>query len=104
MDWNKCKVKLKQNLKLSKIDTRIAVKKSDKKEFKDNIENDIVKISDLQNKLYAENRQSLLIILLGMDTAGKDSTIKHILRGVNPQGVLVHSFKHRSTLEMEHDY
>ena len=97
-------VKPKQNLKLSKIDTHVDVKKSDRKEFKDNLENDIVRISDLQNKLYAENRRSLLIILQGMDSAGKDSTIKHIMRGVNPQGVLVHSFKHPSTLEMEHDY
>lgn len=104
MDWKKCQVKPEQNLKLSKIDARVDVNKSDKKEFKDNLENDIVKISDLQNKLYAENRQSLLIILQGMDSAGKDSTIKHIMRGVNPQGVLVHSFKHPTTLEMEHDY
>ena len=39
-----------------------------------------------------------------MDSAEKDSTIKHIIRGVNPQGVIIHSFKHPSTLEMEHNY
>ncbi|MES2520709.1 MAG: PPK2 family polyphosphate kinase [Bacteroidota bacterium] len=104
MDWNKCQIKPTKNLKLSKIDTRSDVKKSDKKELKNHLKSDIAKISNLQNKLYAENRQSLLIILQGMDSAGKDGTIKHIMRGVNPQGVLVHSFKHPSTLEMEHDY
>jgi PPK2 family polyphosphate:nucleotide phosphotransferase len=70
----------------------------------ENLENDIAAISKLQNKLYAENNQSLLIILQGMDSAGKDSTIKNIMKGVNPQGVLVTSFKHPSTQELEHDY
>jgi PPK2 family polyphosphate:nucleotide phosphotransferase len=104
MDWKKCHVRPKKNIKLAKIDTCFGVKKSDKKALKTNLESDILKISNLQNKLYAENRQSLLIILQGMDSAGKDGTIKHIMRGVNPQGVLVHSFKHPSTIEMEHDY
>jgi len=62
------------------------------------------RISQFQNKLYAENRQSLLIILQGMDGSGKDSTIRHIMSGVNPQGVQVHSFKHPSDLELSHDY
>jgi len=57
-----------------------------------------------QNKLYAENRQSLLIILQGMDASGKDSVIKHIMNGVNPQGVQVNSFKHPTDLELSHDY
>ena len=65
---------------------------------------DMKEISRLQNILYAENNQSLLIILQGMDSSGKDGTIKHILRGVNPQGVKVVSFKHPSTQELEHDY
>ena len=104
MDWDKCQVKPKKKFNLSKIKTDSGVKKVNKKSLKANLERDILKISNLQNKLYAENRQSLLIILQGMDSAGKDGTIKHIMRGVNPQGVDVHSFKHPSTLEMEHDY
>jgi PPK2 family polyphosphate:nucleotide phosphotransferase len=104
MDWDKCQVKPKKKFNLSKINTDSGVKKVNKKSLKANLERDILKISNLQNKLYAENRQSLLIILQGMDSAGKDGTIKHIMRGVNPQGVLVHSFKHPSTVEMEHDY
>lgn len=104
MNWNKCKVKPNRDFQLSKIDTEFQIKQSDKKELKVELSNDIQEIAKLQNKLYAESRQSLLIILQGMDSAGKDGTIKHIMSGVNPQGVLVHSFKHPSALELEHDY
>lgn len=62
------------------------------------------KIARFQTKLYAENRQALLIIFQGMDGSGKDSCIKHIMSGVNPQGVVVTSFKHPSALELSHDY
>lgn len=61
-------------------------------------------MSDLQETLYADNRHSLLIILQAMDTAGKDGAIKHIMRGINPQGVTVTSFKHPSTEELDHDF
>ena len=61
-------------------------------------------MSDLQETLYADNRHSLLIILQAMDTAGKDGAIKHIMRGINPQGVNVTSFKHPSTEELDHDF
>ncbi|HXB42141.1 MAG TPA: PPK2 family polyphosphate kinase [Bacteroidia bacterium] len=107
MNWNKYKIKPNKNFKLAKIDTHPGVSQySDKelKELKVNLSNDIEEIAKLQNKLFAENRQSLLIILQGMDSAGKDGTIKHIMSGVNPQGVLVHSFKHPSAVELEHDY
>ena len=104
MNWNKYKVKPNKNFKLSKTDTHFHIKQSEKKNLKAELLNDIEEIAKFQNKLYAENRQSLLIILQGMDSAGKDGTIKHIMSGVNPQGVLVHSFKHPSTLELEHDY
>lgn len=104
MNWKKYKVKTNQSLKLSKIDTHSGLKQYDKKELKIKLSKDIEDISKLQYKLFAENRQSLLIILQGMDSAGKDGTIKHIMSGVNPQGVLIHSFKHPSNLELEHDY
>jgi|ERR1017187_10194898 PPK2 family polyphosphate:nucleotide phosphotransferase len=104
MNWNKCKVKPNRDFKLSKIGTHSGVKQSDIKELKVKLLNDIDEIGKLQYKLFAENRQSLLIILQGMDSSGKDGTIKHIMSGVNPQGTLVHSFKHPSALELEHDY
>src|ERR1022692_2105283 len=104
MNWKQCKVKSTNDFKLSEIDTHSNIKQLQKKELKAKLFNDVIEISKLQNKLFAENRQSLLIILQGMDSAGKDGTIKHIMRGVNPQGVHVSSFKHPSVLELEHDY
>lgn len=57
-----------------------------------------------QDKLYAENTRSLLIILQAMDAAGKDGTIKHVMSGLNPQGCQVYSFKAPSSEELGHDY
>ena len=62
------------------------------------------RLSDFQEKLYAQNRWSVLMILQGMDAAGKDSAIKAIFDGVNPQGCEVHSFKQPSANELEHDF
>src|SRR4051812_10851160 len=61
-------------------------------------------IAEAQTKLYAQDRWSLLIIFQGMDAAGKDSTIKHVMSGVNPQGCQVYSFKAPSTEELDHDF
>lgn len=91
--------------KLSDYKTRLLSKSTKNEEkLKKKLDCDSKEISRLQNKLYAEDRQSLLIIFQGMDSAGKDGTIKHIMNGVNPQGVLVTSFKHPSLQELEHDY
>jgi PPK2 family polyphosphate:nucleotide phosphotransferase len=62
------------------------------------------RLSDLQEKLYAQDRWSLLLVFQGMDAAGKDSTIKNIFDGVNPQGCEVHSFKQPSAHELDHDF
>ena len=62
------------------------------------------KLSDYQEKLYAENTQSLLIIFQAMDAAGKDGTIKHVLSGLNPQGCQLFSFKAPNDEELDHDY
>jgi PPK2 family polyphosphate:nucleotide phosphotransferase len=62
------------------------------------------RLADLQEKLYAQDRWSLLLILQGMDAAGKDSTIKHIFEGVNPQGCEVHAFKQPTSYELDHDF
>jgi len=61
-------------------------------------------IADAQERLYAQNQWSLLVIIQALDAAGKDSTIKHVMHGVNPQGVTVTSFKAPSHLELDHDY
>ncbi len=61
-------------------------------------------LAEQQDKLYAQNTYALLIILQALDAAGKDSTIKHVMSGVNPQGVEVRSFKEPSAEELDHDY
>lgn len=61
-------------------------------------------LADLQGKLYADDRFGVLLIFQAMDAAGKDSTIKHVMSGVNPQGCVVHSFKQPSAEELDHDY
>ncbi len=62
------------------------------------------RLNDFQEKLYAQDRWSLLLIFQGMDAAGKDSAIKSVFEGVNPQGCEVSSFKQPSTRELDHDY
>lgn len=62
------------------------------------------RIVSLQERLYAEHKQSLLIILQATDTGGKDGTVRHVFEGVNPQGVIVTSFKQPTPEEMDHDY
>ena len=68
------------------------------------IPENIEKIGEYQEKLYAENNRALLIVLQAMDAAGKDSLIKNIMTGVNPQGTKVVSFKKPSENELDHDY
>lgn len=65
---------------------------------------DILKLSEIQEKLYASNRYSVLIVIQAMDAAGKDSVIKHVMSGLNPQGVNVTPFKTPTHQELEHDY
>jgi PPK2 family polyphosphate:nucleotide phosphotransferase len=61
-------------------------------------------MAELQDKLYAQNRHALLIVLQAMDAAGKDGIIKHVMSGLNPQGVQVVSFKQPTSEELDHDY
>jgi PPK2 family polyphosphate:nucleotide phosphotransferase len=62
------------------------------------------RMADLQERLYAQDRWAVLLIFQAMDAAGKDGTIKHVMAGVNPQGVDVHSFKAPSSEELDHDF
>src|ERR1700680_1954496 len=64
----------------------------------------IEKLSAQQSLLYASNRYALLLIFQAMDAAGKDSAIKHVMSGINPQGCQVFSFKHPSAEGLEHDF
>jgi PPK2 family polyphosphate:nucleotide phosphotransferase len=62
------------------------------------------RLADLQERLYAENSWAVLIILQGIDAAGKDGAIKQVMSGLNPQGCIVHPFKAPTTDELDHDY
>ena len=66
--------------------------------------NSTERLVEYQDRLWAEDRQSLLVVLQAMDAAGKDSAIKHVMSGVNPQGCEVWSFKAPSGVELNHDY
>ncbi|HEY4000022.1 MAG TPA: polyphosphate kinase 2 family protein [Candidatus Xenobia bacterium] len=65
---------------------------------------DLHRLSDLQERLYAECRQSLLVVLQGMDTAGKDGTISHVMRGMNPSSVQIVPFKQPTSDDVAHDF
>lgn len=73
-------------------------------EMKDILAEAVSELSDLQDRLYAENKHAVLIIFQAMDAAGKDGTIKHVMSGVNPQGCRVTPFKHPGPEELEHDF
>lgn len=75
-----------------------------KEEAKETLTEGIQILAEMQDKLWAQDQYALLIILQALDAAGKDSTIKHVMSGVNPQGVDVHSFKVPSGEELDHDY
>jgi PPK2 family polyphosphate:nucleotide phosphotransferase len=65
---------------------------------------DVERLAELQDRLYAEGRRTLLVVLQGLDASGKDGTIKHVMSGVNPQGVAVTSFKRPTAAELAHDF
>ena len=90
-------------IELSKIPTNLFNKADDddKEEKLDKVQ---VKLSALQDVMYAHNRYGVLICLQGMDTSGKDSLIREVFKEFNPRGVVVHSFKTPNSTELEHDY
>jgi PPK2 family polyphosphate:nucleotide phosphotransferase len=76
----------------------------DEDEAKKQLEDDLNRLRDLQEALYAENKQSLLVVLQAIDAGGKDGTISHVFRGLNPQGVDVTSFKTPNSEDLAHDF
>jgi PPK2 family polyphosphate:nucleotide phosphotransferase len=75
-----------------------------KKQAKERRGADLERLAELQDRLYAEGRRSLLVVLQGLDASGKDGTVKHVMTGVNPQGVTVTSFKEPTRIELGHDF
>jgi PPK2 family polyphosphate:nucleotide phosphotransferase len=98
------KVTQGKGFELSKLDTAYTGTYKSEKEAEKKLQDDIKDLSDLQEKLFASDNHSILIIFQAMDGAGKDSTIKHVLKGINPQGCNVTSFKRPSDQELSHDF
>jgi PPK2 family polyphosphate:nucleotide phosphotransferase len=97
-------IKPGQSIRLKNFPTDDTRPFKDKQQALPEIEKNLDKLARLQNLLYAQNKHALLIVIQGMDTAGKDGAIKHVFSGVNPQGCAVTSFKQPSHEELQHDY
>lgn len=93
-----------KKFKLEEFSTNFSGEIESKKEAQKLLKINIKKMAELQDKLYAHNRYALLIIFQAMDAAGKDSAIKHVMSGLNPQGTQVFSFKQPSGEELDHGY
>jgi PPK2 family polyphosphate:nucleotide phosphotransferase len=103
------RVRPDQKIKLKDFNPRWAgnpeVPKDDRKRLAQEImTKEVTDLAESQERLYASDTWSVLIILQAMDAAGKDSTIKHVMSGINPQGCQVFSFKHPSAEELDHNF
>lgn len=104
MNIEKFRVSEISELKLKDLETDFTGDYENKEEAEEVLRQNVKKLSDFQDALYAENKQSLLVIFQAMDAAGKDGAIEHVFSGINPQGVQVFSFKQPSAEELEHDF
>lgn len=93
-----------KSFRLHDFDPADTGKIHDKEKAEELLQEDIAELADLQDKLYAQDQWAVLLIFQAMDAAGKDGAIKHVMSGVNPQGVQVYSFKQPSAEELNHDF
>jgi PPK2 family polyphosphate:nucleotide phosphotransferase len=105
----KCRVPHGKKVQLKDYDPAWAgdmdVPKEERKRIAEqSLTQDVSALAETQDRLYAADRWSILVIFQAMDAAGKDSTIKHVMSGINPQGCQVFSFKHPSTEELDHNF
>lgn len=104
MNIDKYRIKPNKKINLSEFSTSDTGKYKSKDDASKALKKNIKKMSELQDKLYADNRYALLIIFQAMDAAGKDGTIKHVMSGLNPQGTQVTPFKQPTAIDLDHDY
>ncbi|MGD9588965.1 MAG: polyphosphate kinase 2 family protein [Pyrinomonadaceae bacterium] len=104
MNTDKFLIKKGSKLELKSHETDFTGDYTDKDEAVKDLQENIQRLRELQDVLYAQDIYSLLIIFQAMDAAGKDGAIEHVMSGVNPQGVSVVSFKQPSDEELSHDY
>jgi PPK2 family polyphosphate:nucleotide phosphotransferase len=93
-----------ERLRLKDRPTRVKPYYDSKEDAEARLARHVEQLAALQNLLYADDRYALLLVFQAMDAAGKDSCIKHVMSGVNPQGCQVYSFKHPSAEELDHDF
>jgi PPK2 family polyphosphate:nucleotide phosphotransferase len=98
------RVRENTNVNLRKWPTRVDPVYGTDEEYQDLLRKHVKALSAQQELLYASNRYAILLIFQAMDAAGKDGAIQHVMSGVNPQGCQVHSFKHPSPAELNHDF
>lgn len=98
------RVKEGDTVNLAKWPTKVEPVYESKEQYHELLAKHVARLSAQQQLLYASNRYAILIIFQGMDAAGKDGAIKHVMSGVNPQGCQVFSFKHPSASELQHDF
>ena len=101
---NRFRLREGDDVNLKKWPTRIEPVYKSKEQYAKLLEEHIEQLSSMQQLHYATNRHAILLIFQGMDAAGKDGAIRHVMSGVNPQGCQVYSFKHPSATELEHDF
>ena len=104
MKYENLLIPVGKKIRLSNYDPGFSGKFKSKEEAQQKLSEDITKLADLQDVLYAQDAYALLLIFQAMDAAGKDGIIKHIMSGVNPQGCQVYAFKTPSQEELDHDY
>ena len=104
MNYEQFRIPTSGKIKITDYDPSATGGFKNKEDAESKLAADIERMAELQDVLYASRQCSLLILLQGMDTAGKDSVIKHVMSGVNPQGVRVTSFKQPTEEELHHDY
>ena len=90
--------------RLDKLATNSKADGVDKEKILAKTAENLQKMAALQDAFYADGREGLIFVLQAMDAAGKDSTIKHVMSGLNPQGVQVTSFKQPNSEELKHDF
>lgn len=103
-DINKFCVEEGKKVKLKKIPTRVKPFYTDKEDYKSQKEKHLHKFNEMQELFYAYKKYALLIIFQGMDAAGKDGAIMHVMSGVNPEGCQTFNFKEPSSEELDHDF
>lgn len=99
-----CRYAGDRTFRIADAPTSAHMTKGDRARYSELTDENRVLVGELQDKLYADGKEGLVILLQAMDAAGKDSTIRHVMSGMNPQGIDVYGFKQPTRRELAHDY